>query len=113
MADPGLLLYHNPLDKNRLLAAFNVTTAALANAGQTGQVVNYNIKLVPTFNTNISSGSPVLILPGRKIQKAEVMGPTVYNQEQDILTLNRVQAVWSIYGGIVADTDQAEQLTLN
>jgi len=113
MADPGLVMYFNPQDKNRIYGAFRVTEAALATAGQTGQTVNYNIQLIPTFNSNISAGSPVLVLPGRKIQKAEAMAPTVYNQEQDILTLNRVQAVWSIYGAIVADTDQCQQLSLS
>lgn len=111
-ANAQLVLYFNPQDKNRIYAAFNATTGALAAAGQTGSVVNYNIILVPTFNQFIAAGSPLLVLPGNKIQKAEGMAPTTYGPEMDILSLNRVQAVWAIYGGIIADTDQCEQLTL-
>ena len=111
-ANAKLVMYFNPRDKNRILAAFNVTSSALAAAGQTGDVVNYNIELVPTFNSFIVSGSPLLVLPGNKLQRAEGMAPTPYGPEMDILSLNRVQSVWAIYGGIVADTDQVETVTL-
>ena len=112
MANPRLVMYANPNDRNRIAAAFNATTSVLAQAGQTGDTIGYNIDVIYTFNSNLTTGSPILILPGQKIQKAEALAPTVYNQEQDILTLNRVQAVWSIYGAIVADTDQAQTITL-
>ena len=36
MASPMLLLYYNPIDQSRLLAAMRVTTANLAGAGSTG-----------------------------------------------------------------------------
>ena len=111
-ANAKLVLYFNPRDKNRILAAFNVTSSALAAAGATGATVNYNIELVPTFNQFVTAGSPLLVLPGQKLQRAEGMAPTPYGPEMDILSLNRVQSVWAIYGGIVGDTDQVEQLTL-
>ena len=38
--------------------------------------------------------------------------PTSYTAPIDPLTLNRHEAVWAIYGAVVADTDQASQLTL-
>lgn len=112
-ANAKLVLYFNPRDKNRILAAFNVTSSALATAGQTGVTINYMIELVPTFNSFITAGSPLLVLPGQKLQRAEGMAPTPYGPELDLLSLNRVQSVWAIYGGIVADTDQVEQLTLS
>jgi len=111
-ANARLVMYYNPRDKSRLLAALSVTTAMLANAGQTGDTVNYTIEPVPTFNAFITAGSPVLVLPGNKLQKAEGMAPTPYGPELDILSLNRVQSVWAIYGGIIADTDQLETATL-
>jgi len=111
-ANARLVMYFNPVDKNRILAAFQVTSSALATAGRTGDTVNYMIELVPTFNTFITAGSPLLVLPGQKLQRAEGMAPTPYGPELDILSLNRVQAVWAIYGGIVADTDQIETATL-
>jgi hypothetical protein len=113
MANAPLIMYANPRDKDRIGAAFRVTTASLATAGRTGDMIGYNIDVIYTFNSNITAGSPILVLPGKKIQKADGMQPTVFNQEQDILTLNRVQAVWAIYGAIVSDTDQAEQLSLS
>lgn len=112
-ADAQLIMYYNPRDKNRILAAFNVTTAALAAAGRTGDTVNYSILPIPTFNQFVTAGSPLLILPGNKLQRAEGMAPTPYGPEMDILSLNRVQSVWAIYGGIVGDTDQAETVTLS
>jgi hypothetical protein len=113
MANAPLILYANPNDEERIEAAFKVVSNALVSTNNRGeQITARRITRIYTYNTNIVSRSPILVLPGQKIQKADVMGPTVYNQEQDILTLNRVQAVWAIYGGIVADTDQCETLTL-
>lgn len=111
-ANARLIMYANPLDKNRIEAAFRSTTQALATAGRTGDVIGYNITVRYTFNSNVTSGTPILIFPGQKIQKADDMQPTPYGPELDILTLNRVQSVWAIYGAIVADTDQAETITL-
>jgi len=111
-ANAKLVMYFNPIDKNRLLAAFSVTSQALATAGRTGDTVNYNIELVPTFNSFVTGRAPMLVLPGNKLQRAEGMAPTPYGPEIDILSLNRVQSVWAIYGGIVGDTDQCETITL-
>jgi hypothetical protein len=107
-ANATLVMYYNPLDKDRIMAAFAVTTAALAAAGRTGQTINYNIIPVPTYNQFITARYPVICLPGNKTQKAEGMAPTTYGPELDILSLNRVQSVWAIYGAIVGDTDQFE-----
>ncbi len=112
-ANATLVMYYNPIDKNRILATFTVTTTALAAAGRTGDTINYKIIPIPTYNQFISGGSPIICLPGFKAQKAEAMGPTTYGPEMDILSLNRVQSVWAIYGGIIADTDQFESCTLS
>lgn len=111
-ANSRLLMYFNPFDKNRILGAFAVTSSALAAAGRTGDVINYNIELIPTFNSFVTAGSPLLVLPMNKLQKAEDMAPTPYGPEIDILSLNRVQSVWAIYGGIVGDSDQIQTVTL-
>lgn len=109
-ANVTLVMYYNPIDKDRILAAFSVTTGALAAAGRTGQTINYNIVPYPTYNQFISGRAPVLCLPGNKAQKAEGMAPTTYGPEMDLLSLNRVQSVWAIYGGVIADSDQFEQM---
>jgi hypothetical protein len=116
MATAPILLYANPFDEDRIEAAFRVTTDALATvAGVTGigqKIARRVVKRIYTYDSNIVSGAPILVLPQRKIQKADGMLPTIYNQEQDALTLNRVQALWAIYGAVVADDEQCETVTL-
>jgi hypothetical protein len=116
MANAPLLMFANPYDEDRIEAAFRAVTNSMVTVlGQNEtaeQITARRITRIYTYNSNIVAGSPILILPGQKIQKADALAPTVYNQEQDILTLNKVQAVWAIYGAIVADTDQCQQLTL-
>lgn len=113
MANAPLLLYANPYDEDRIEAAFKAITADLVAGVQRGTAVTKRpIRRIYTYNTNIVSGAPLLILPGRKIQMANDMAPTTYTAPEDILTLNRVQSVWAIYGAAIADTDQCYQLTL-
>lgn len=111
-ANARFILYYNLKDRARIRAALAATTQALATAGATGDIVDYNIEPRSTLNSNVLAGYPVIVLPGQKIQRAEALAPTTYTAPQDVLTLNQVQAVWAIYGGIVADTDQAEKITL-
>jgi len=113
MASAQLVMYANPLDKRRINAAFRATTQAAASANVAiAQQVDYNINVQYTFNSFVTAGSPMLILPKNKIQRAEPMPPKTYNAPTDILTLNETQAVWAIYGAIVGDDDQAETITL-
>lgn len=112
-ANSPLVLYANPNDEDRIEAAFRVTSGQLAAARENGiSVTGRRISRIYTYNPSIVSGHPLLVLPGNKLQKADAMAPTTYTQEIDVLTLNRVQAVWAIYGAIVGDTDQCYQLTL-
>lgn len=112
MASANMLLYYNPRDKARILAAFQATTSVLAQAGAAGQAIQWNITPIPTFNSNVVTGSPLLVLPYNKIQKAEDLAPTTFTAPKDPLTLNELQAVWAIYGGAVGDTDQCQEITL-
>lgn len=112
IAGAQLLLYYNPLDASRMLAALAATTAMLAQQGITGAAVNFNVKPVQTFNQYIVSGHPIMVLPGHKIQKAEAMSLTDFPMPKDPFTLNEAVAFWAIYGAAVADTDQCERLSL-
>lgn len=113
-ANAPFILYANPNDEERIEGAFRVTSGQLAAARESGvSITGRRIKRVYTYNSNIVSGSPILVWPGQKNQRADAMAPTVYNQEVDALTLNRVQAVWAIYGAIVGDTNQCLTMTLN
>ena len=113
MANAPMILYANIADEERIEAAFRVTSGQLAAARENGiAVTGRRIRRIYTYNPSIVAGSPILILPGQKIQKADAMQPTTYGPELDILSLNRVQSVWAIYGATVADSDQCIQLTL-
>lgn len=113
MANAPLIMYANPNDEERIEAAFRVVSNALVSTNNRGeQITARRITRIYTYNTSIVAGSPILVLPGQKLQKADAMQPTTYTQEIDVLTLNRVQAVWAIFGAIVADTDQCETITL-
>jgi len=107
------LIYANPNDEARIEAAFTATTQALAAAGRTGDTVRRVVRRFYTFTPTIASGAPLLILPQNKIQRAEVMTPTILTAPQDVLTLNMVQAVWAYYGAAVGDTDQCQTITLS
>lgn len=112
-ANAPFILYANPQDEERIEAAFRVTSGQLAAARENGIAITARrIRRIYTYNSNIVAGSPIMIWPGQKIQKADAMQPTTYGPELDILSLNRVQSVWAIYGGTVADSDQCIQLTL-
>lgn len=113
MATAPLIIYANPFDEQRIEAAFRSVTANL-NAGTSkgDQVTKRRIDRIYTYNSSIVAGSPILILPGQKIQKADAMQPTTYTAEIDVLSLNRLQAVWAYYGGVIGDTDQCYTITL-
>lgn len=113
MATAPLLIYANPYDEERIEAAFRAVTSDLIAGVQRGTAITKRmIRRIYTYNSQIVAGSPLLILPGQKIQKNEAMAPTTYTAPEDVLTLNRVQSVWSIYGAGIADTDQCYTLTL-
>jgi len=112
-ANAPLVIYANLLDQRRIEPAFQVSANSLAAAGRTGQSIMRNVRRYYTMNTAIVSGAPVLVMPGQKIQWAEVLPPTTFTDKVDILTLNMAQSVWSYYGGAVGDTDQARRISLS
>lgn len=111
-ANIPLVIYANLLDQRRIEPAFQVSANSLAAAGRTGQSIMRNVRRFYTMNSAIVAGAPLLVLPGQKIQWAEVMAPTTFTDKVDILTLNMAQSVWSYYGGAVGDTDQVRTITL-
>lgn len=112
-AQMQMILYFNPLDKGRVLSALAATTAGMQAALGTAVAVNWPITPVATFNASVLADHPLLVLPGNKIQSAEDLPPTTFVAPKDPLTLNEVQSVWSIYGAVVADTDQVQRMDLS
>ncbi len=108
MANAGLIMYANPLRKNRILAAMAATTGNMAGVEGKAAQVNYTIKLIWTFNSALTNTNFILVVPKNKIQKSSAMAPTTYEAPLDVLTLNKVYATWEIYGAAIADTDQVQ-----
>jgi hypothetical protein len=111
-ATAPLVMYFNPLDEARVRAAMAATTAVMQATTGVAVAVLRNISLIPTYNANIVANRPILVLPGQKIQMAEALPPTTFVVPKDPLTLNEVQAVWSIYGAAIGDTEQAQTMLL-
>lgn len=104
MANAPLLLYVSPFMRPRILRALATTFQDVP--GMQTRVVypvtplfTFNQYLTaPTGSSNTSYG--LMVLPGRKIQRAEAMAPTSFTR-QDIQTLGTIQAVWSFYGALI------------
>ncbi len=75
-------------------------------------MISWNVERVYTFNSNIGSTYINIVLPGNKIQKADVMVPTTY-EDMDILSLVYVQAVWAYYGGAVGESKQCRKVSMS
>jgi hypothetical protein len=114
MASAPLILYANPLDEAIIEAAFRARTAEQSAALRGAEQITSArpIQRIYTYTTRITRGFPLLVLPGRKSQRADYRQPTTYRAPKDVLTLNEVQAVWAIYGAAVADSEQVETVTL-
>ena len=109
--DVRLLMYARKHDQGQLSAAFAASGTSPQPANQNLKV-EWNIDIKYSLNDNLTIGQPIIVLPGNKIQRADDMQPTTFVAPQDPLTLNQVQAVWAIYGAIIADTDQVGSLLL-
>lgn len=111
-ANVPIIGYANPLDKDRIEAVMNSTTASLATAGRTGAKAGYRVTWIYTFSSFVTQGFPILAFPGNKSQRHDDMQPTTYVAPVDVLTLEHVQAVWAIYGAICGDPRQFQQFEL-
>lgn len=103
-ANAPMILYASPFLRPRILRAIATTFQDVP--GMAARVV-YNITPLFTFNPYLTSPAgtsnpdwALLVLPGRKIQRAEAMAPTSFTR-QDIQTLGSIQAVWSFYGALI------------
>jgi hypothetical protein len=109
-ATGSLLMYANPDDEDRIEAAYRVKTSD--KAGALGKNKEVTIRPVTRLYTyQITKGSPILVWPGRKNQKAEVDGLRQLTGF-DILIDTYLQAYYTYMAGICADGDQFQQLTL-
>lgn len=103
-ANAPLVLIASPKLRPRIMRALSTTFQDIPGMGTR---VTSNVIPFFSFNPYLTSTSgssnadhALLILPGRKIQRAEAMAPTSYTKE-DIQSLATVQAVWSFYGAVI------------
>jgi hypothetical protein len=107
------ILYANPFDEARIEMAFAQTATSLAQGGiAAAPITGRPIRRIYTYNRFIQQNHPILCLPGQKSQIHEELAPLTYNAPEDILTLNKMQSVWSIYGAAIADDEQFLQVDL-
>jgi hypothetical protein len=110
MANAPMILYISPKYRARINAAIKATQADVIRAGGDGDIVDWPIEPVFTFDSRITADKGDLVLPGHKIQNS------VYLRElglarQEIESLAELRTYWSAFGATVADTEQCSQLS--
>jgi hypothetical protein len=112
MANARFLLYISPKYADRIDAALKATNADLVS-GRRNQAaaIRWNIDVRYTFNGNVTADRGDMVLPGNKIQNAVYLRELGLSK-QEIESLNEIRTYWTAYGGIVADNDQAAQISL-
>jgi len=118
MANAPMLMFAPPSHKARIMQAMRATTvdmirgrhSAAATGVFAGQIVEYPITPLFSWNANLTAAKAAMILPGNKIQNSMYMQEMGLS-EKDIETLSEFRTYWTAFGAIVADTDQCAQLS--
>lgn len=111
-ANAPMILYISPLYKARINAALKAGQSEIIGSGGAGAMVNWPIEVRYTFNSNITAGKGLLVLPGHKIQNAVYLRELgLSRQDQD--SLNELRTYWTAFGATVADTEQCAQLSFS
>lgn len=112
-ANMPMVLYASPNLKGRITAAIKASFTDLVKSNRTSvQTMNYNIKPYYTWNAGVTADTFIMALPGAKIQNAayiQELGLT----ERDIETLSDLRTYWSMFGAIIADTDQTAEMAMS
>ncbi|MBA7555669.1 hypothetical protein ES705_48349 [subsurface metagenome] len=118
MANVQMLLFALPSRKARIMQALRATSSDMTRGRATsaagsfaGQVIEYNITPYFTWNAAITAATPIMVLPGNKIQNAMYM-QELGLKEKDIETLSELQTYWTAFGAAIGDTDQFRHVTL-
>lgn len=112
-ANMPMVLYASPALKGRITAAIDAGFSDLTKSNRSSvQTMNYNVIPHYTWNSGLTADTFVMALPGAKIQNAayiQELGLT----ERDIETLSDLRTYWSMFGAIVADTDQTAEMAMS
>jgi hypothetical protein len=104
-ANGRFILYADPIYKARIMNALNATAADVIRSGAKGETVSYMIDPYFTFDSNLTTDKITVGIPGNKTQNAVYLKDKSF-KEQDMSTLSVLSSHWTMFGGIVADTDQ-------
>ncbi len=108
-ANAQLLLYVSPKLKGRMKAALAVSLNALASGTKNAINVDWPIKVIYTYNSQIPVNKGVLVLPKNKIQNAVYLQELVL-KNKNYESLSESRTYWTAFGAIVADNSQCYEL---
>ena len=111
-ANARMIIYASPNLKSRINQALRMTAqlslgARTAGAGSSaaGQIIEFNVQVRYTWNSEIAANEALMILPGQKIQNSVYLRELGL-MEREIDTLNELRTYWTAFGAIVADVEQ-------
>lgn len=111
-ANAPMILYISPQYKARINAALKTGQSDIVVSGGKGVSVNWPIEVRYTFNSKITTGKGLLVLPGHKIQNAVYLRELGLSK-QEIDSLNELRTYWTAFGAVVADDEQCAQLSFS
>jgi hypothetical protein len=110
MANAPMILFANPTLRARINAAIKASRELILANGGKGTPVDWPIDAQYSFNSNITSGKALLVLPGQKIQNSVYLRELGLSK-QEIESLNEIRTYWTAFGAIVGDADQTRELS--
>ncbi len=105
-ANMPMVLYASPNLKGRITSAVKAGFTDLVKSNRSSvQTMNYNVVPYYSWNSSITAATFMMALPGAKSQNAAYIQELSLT-ERDIETLSDLRTYWSMFGAIIADTDQ-------
>lgn len=118
-ANAEMLIYALPNMKARINQALRATDSDIlrgrpvgASSSKAGQTMEYNVKPLYTWTSSIAANKALLVLPGNKIQNAVYLRELALSK-QDIESLTELRTYWTVFGAVIADTDQVALLSFS
>ncbi|MCK5609601.1 hypothetical protein KAR91_47440 [Candidatus Pacearchaeota archaeon] len=116
-ANARMLIYASPKLKARIEQALRSTdrgagaksSGIAATAGDSGQVVQYNVDSRYSWNSAIPANKALLVLPGNKIQNSVYLSSKELSKEE-MESLNQLRSYWTAFGAAIGDNDQVYEL---
>lgn len=115
-ANSVMTIYSSPKLKARINQALRATDSDIlrgrpvgAAGTKAGSTVEYNVLPQYTWNSAVPANKALLVLPGNKIQNSVYLRELALSK-QEIESLTELRTYWTVFGAIIADTDQVYEL---